>query len=113
LAAASTPDRRPPAPPRAAGEPRTVVTKVGPGFGSPPILGEIKMFAGTYAPSGYAFCLGQLLSIAQFASLYANLGTQYGGDGRQTFALPDLSHLERQQKVRYIIAVDGTFPPRQ
>jgi hypothetical protein len=113
LAADSPSARIPAVPPQPASEQRPVVTTVGPAFGSPPILGEIKMFAGTYAPSGYALCQGQLLSIRQFVALFSLLGTQYGGDGKQTFALPDLSHLERQLKVRYIIAVDGTFPPRQ
>lgn len=55
-----------------------------------PILGEIKMFAGNFAPRGYAFCDGQLLPIAQNSALYSILGTTYGGDGRTTFALPDL-----------------------
>lgn len=55
-----------------------------------PILGEIKMFAGNFAPTGWAFCQGQLLPIAQNQALFALLGTTYGGDGRTTFALPDL-----------------------
>ena len=113
LAADSPSARVPAVPPQPASEQRPVVTSVGPAFGSPPILGEIKMFAGVYAPSGYAFCQGQLLSIRQFSALYSLIGTQHGGDGKQTFALPDLSHLERQLKVRYIIAVDGIYPPRQ
>ncbi len=54
------------------------------------MLGEIKMFAGTYAPRGWAFCDGQLLSISQHEALFSILGTTYGGDGRTTFALPDL-----------------------
>ena len=53
-------------------------------------LGEIRMFAGNFAPTGWAFCQGQLLPIAQNQALFALLGTTYGGDGRTTFALPDL-----------------------
>jgi len=53
-------------------------------------LGEIRMFAGNFAPKGWAFCQGQLLLIAQNQALFALLGTTYGGDGRTTFALPDL-----------------------
>ena len=53
-------------------------------------LGEIRMFAGNFAPTGWAFCQGQLLPIAQNTALFALLGTTYGGDGRTTFALPDL-----------------------
>jgi microcystin-dependent protein len=55
-----------------------------------PYLGEIIAFAGDFAPSGWALCQGQLLSIAQNQALFALLGTTYGGDGRTTFALPDL-----------------------
>ena len=55
-----------------------------------PLLGEIKLFAGNFAPRGWAFCDGQLLPIAQNAALFSILGTTYGGDGRTTFALPDL-----------------------
>lgn len=55
-----------------------------------PFLGEIRMFAGNFAPRGWAFCDGQLLSISQNSALFAILGTTYGGDGRTTFALPDL-----------------------
>lgn len=55
-----------------------------------PILGEIKMFAGTFTPSGYASCDGQLLPISQYTALFSLLGTTYGGDGQTTFGLPDL-----------------------
>lgn len=53
-------------------------------------IGEIRMFAGTFAPSGWAKCEGQILSIAQNTALFSLLGTTYGGDGQTTFALPDL-----------------------
>lgn len=55
-----------------------------------PILGQIMMFAGNFAPRGWAFCDGLLLRINDYQALYSILGTQYGGDGRTTFALPDL-----------------------
>jgi microcystin-dependent protein len=55
-----------------------------------PTLGEIAMFAGNFAPLKWAFCNGQVLSINQNQSLFSILGTTYGGDGRTTFALPDL-----------------------
>lgn len=55
-----------------------------------PILGEIKMFGFNFAPRGYAFCDGQLLSIASNTSLFSLLGVTFGGDGRTTFGLPDL-----------------------
>lgn len=57
---------------------------------SEPFLGEIRIVGFDYAPRGWAFCDGQLLPINQNQSLYALLGTTYGGDGRTSFALPDL-----------------------
>jgi len=62
----------------------------GEGVKGEPFLGEITLFAGDFAPRGWAFCDGQLLPIDQYQPLYALLGTTYGGDGRTTFALPDL-----------------------
>ena len=53
-------------------------------------IGEIRLFAGNFAPRGWAFCEGQLLSIAQNTALFSLLGTIYGGDGVTTFSLPDL-----------------------
>lgn len=55
-----------------------------------PILGTIILFAGNFAPRGWALCNGQLLSIAQYTALFSILGTTYGGNGVQTFGLPDL-----------------------
>ncbi|HKX28051.1 MAG TPA: tail fiber protein [Blastocatellia bacterium] len=55
-----------------------------------PFLGEIRMMSFNFAPKGWAECNGQLLSISQNSALFSLLGTNYGGDGRTTFALPDL-----------------------
>ena len=55
-----------------------------------PFIGEIIMFGGNFAPRGWALCEGQLLPISQNQALFSILGTTYGGDGRTTFALPDL-----------------------
>jgi microcystin-dependent protein len=55
-----------------------------------PFIGEVRMFAGTFAPVGWADCNGQLLAISQNSALFALIGTTYGGDGITTFALPDL-----------------------
>ncbi len=57
---------------------------------SNPYIGEIRMFAGNFAPNGWAFCSGQLLAIAEYDVLFNLIGTTYGGDGMNTFALPDL-----------------------
>lgn len=58
---------------------------------SAPFLGEIRIFSGNYAPSGWNFCNGQLLSISQYSALFSLLGTFYGGNGTTTFALPNLT----------------------
>jgi microcystin-dependent protein len=57
---------------------------------SEPYVGEIRMFAGNFAPRSHALCDGQLLSVSQNDALFSLLGTIYGGDGRTTFGLPDL-----------------------
>lgn len=59
-------------------------------YADEPYLGEIRWFAGNFAPRGWAFCDGQLLPISQNEALFSLLGTIYGGDGRTTFALPDM-----------------------
>jgi microcystin-dependent protein len=57
---------------------------------SQPYVGEIRMFAGNFAPAGWMFCEGQLLPISEFDTLFNLIGTTYGGDGQSTFGLPDL-----------------------
>jgi microcystin-dependent protein len=57
---------------------------------SDPFVAEIRMFAGNFAPTGWAFCDGALIPISQNTALFSLLGTFYGGDGKSTFALPDL-----------------------
>jgi microcystin-dependent protein len=57
---------------------------------SDPYIGEIRMFAGNYAPQGWALCNGTLQSISENEALFALIGTTYGGDGQSTFALPDM-----------------------
>jgi len=72
-----------------------------------PFLGEIRMFAGNFAPVGWAFCEGQLLPIAQYDALFQILGTTYGGDGVTSFALPDL-----RGRVALHAADGPGLPPR-
>lgn len=55
-----------------------------------PFVAEIKIFAGNFAPKGHAFCNGQLMPLSQNTALFSLLGTTYGGDGKSTFALPNL-----------------------
>ena len=57
---------------------------------SEPFIAEIRIFAGNFAPRGWAFCDGQLLPVSQNTALFSLIGTTYGGDGRSTTALPDL-----------------------
>ena len=58
---------------------------------SQPYVGEIRIFAGNFAPAGWALCQGQILPISENETLFNLIGTTYGGDGQSTFALPDLS----------------------
>ena len=55
-----------------------------------PFYGEIRIFGGTFAPVGWAFCDGSLLPISEYVELFTLIGTTYGGDGQTTFAVPDL-----------------------
>lgn len=55
-----------------------------------PYVGEIRLFAGNFAPAGWMFCEGQLLPISEYDTLFNLIGTTFGGDGQSTFALPDL-----------------------
>lgn len=76
-------------------------------------IGVIKLFAGNFAPRGWAFCQGQLLPISQNTALFSILGTQYGGDGRVTFALPNLPGPNgKDQAPHYIICMWGIYPSR-
>jgi microcystin-dependent protein len=72
-------------------------------------LGEVKYFAGNFAPREWAFCQGQLMPITQYQALFSILGTQYGGDGRTTFALPKIEDLNG---CKAIIALEGVYPSR-
>lgn len=71
-----------------------------------PYIGEIRMFGGTFNPSGFAMCNGQLLSISQNAALFTLIGTTYGGDGVNTFALPNL---QGRLPVHMGTSAQGTF----
>ena len=74
------------------------------------LLGMIKSFAGTFAPSGYALCDGRLLPISPHTALFSILGTMYGGDGKTNFALPDLRAAPGEQLPVQIICMQGRFP---
>ena len=92
-------------------------------------LGTIMQVAFPFAPSGWAFCNGQLLPIQRYSALFALLGTQYGGDGVHTFGLPDLrggdhpanatgqtqaavSVMQPYTGINYVIALEGIFSSR-
>lgn len=74
-------------------------------------LSEIRLFSGSYAPRGWAFCEGQTLSVSMYQSLYSLLFTTHGGDGRTNFKLPDLRKAEKALGGnRYIICTQGEYP---
>ncbi len=73
-----------------------------------PYVGEIRMFAGNFAPAGWMFCEGQLLPISENETLFNLIGTTYGGDGQSTFALPDLrGRVPIHQGNGFILAETG------
>ena len=73
-----------------------------------PYIGEIRIFAGNFAPAGWMFCEGQLLPISENETLFQLIGTTYGGDGESTFQLPDLrGRLPIHQGNGFILAEQG------
>ncbi|KAA3451335.1 phage tail protein [Mesorhizobium sp. SARCC-RB16n] len=73
-----------------------------------PYVGEVRMFAGNFAPAGWMMCEGQLLPISENETLFQLIGTTYGGDGQETFALPDLrGRLPIHQGNSFILAEAG------
>ena len=73
-----------------------------------PYVGEIRLFAGNFPPSGWTFCQGQLVPISENETLFQLIGTTYGGDGESTFALPDLrGRVPIHQGNGFILAETG------
>src|SRR5476649_2718005 len=77
-----------------------------------PFIGEIRMFGGNFAPQGWALCQGQLMAISQNDVLFNLIGTTYGGDGQNTFALPDLRgrvpvHQGSNGQSNYVVGEGG------
>jgi len=84
------------------------------------MLAIVKLFAGNYVPRGFLACSGQLMQISTNPALFSLLGANYGGDGRQTFQLPDLRPVDASghkrdwlpNEPRSIICVEGIYPTR-
>ena len=75
---------------------------------SEPFIGEIRLFAGNFAPNGWMFCEGQQMAIAENDALFTLIGTTYGGDGQVTFALPDLrGRLPLHQGGGFVLGAAG------
>lgn len=69
-----------------------------------PYVGEIRIFAGNFAPAGWMFCEGQIIPISEYETLFNLIGTTFGGDGQETFALPDLrSRIPIHQGNGYVL----------
>jgi len=75
-------------------------------------LGQIELFPYSFVPHGWLACAGQLMPINQYTALFSLLGTNFGGDGRSTFALPNLHGKEPAPSLQYCIAINGVFPSR-
>src|SRR6266567_3822988 len=78
-----------------------------------PFIGQIELFGFNFAPPGWSTCEGQLLPVNQNTALFSLLGTTFGGDGQQTFALPDLRGKAPGDGLAYYIALQGIYPSRQ
>ena len=77
------------------------------------LIGTIMLFPYNFTPSGWHKCDGTVLTITQYQALFALIGAQFGGDGRTTFALPNLFGAEPIPFTNYYIAMVGIFPSRQ
>lgn len=82
-------------------------------------IGEIQLFPYSYAPEGFMLCDGTAISISQYQVLFALIGTTYGGDGHNTFAVPNLNNAApfkgtsiEATGMKYYIAYEGVFPQR-
>jgi microcystin-dependent protein len=75
-------------------------------------LGEITLFAFFFTPSGWMSCEGQLLTITKNQALFSLIGSTYGGDGKTTFALPNLKGASPLPNMKYYIAIQGMYPQR-
>jgi len=75
-------------------------------------IGQIELLPFSFAPQGWAACEGQLLQISDNEVLFQLIGTTFGGDGTDTFALPDLRGKEPTPDLHYCIATEGIFPPQ-
>lgn len=76
------------------------------------LIGSIYLFPYNFTPSGWLSCEGQVLTITQYQALFALIGATYGGDGRTTFAVPNLKGAEPLPTMKYYIALSGIFPSR-
>lgn len=77
-------------------------------------IGQICLFPWDWAPRGWARCNGEVLSIAEYTALFALIGTEFGGDGKTTFALPKMPAIKTADggDVGYFINLEGVFPQR-
>jgi microcystin-dependent protein len=77
-----------------------------------PFIGQIELFPFSFAPKSWMVCAGQTMQISQNTALFSLLGTNFGGDGRTTFALPSLQGKEPMPGLQYCIAIQGIYPAR-
>ncbi len=76
------------------------------------LLGSVQLFSFGFAPRGWEFCEGQLIAIGSNTALFSLIGVTYGGDGRTTFALPNLRDKSPVAGMHYCICVQGMMPTR-
>lgn len=76
------------------------------------LLGQIQLFSFPFAPMGWLECAGQILQITTNQALFSLIGGTFGGDGRTTFAIPDLRNAAPNPYMKYYIATEGIYPQR-
>ncbi len=75
-------------------------------------IGSIMLFPYDFSPRGWLPCEGQILPIGNYQALFSLLGTKFGGDGRSSFALPDLKDKSPAPSMKYYMAIEGLYPTR-
>lgn len=76
-------------------------------------MGQINLFPYNFVPEGWAPCNGQVLNVSAYEALFSLIGNKFGGDGKTTFALPNLDATAISKDIHYYICIQGMYPPKE